>query len=379
MAGFFFYGPLRHAPMRSAVLGRHVDGTVGHIPDFITLCANESPEFAILKASPGCAQGIHVPHLTDEDIARLDYYQTGFGFHVDRLSIITADGNTCEAHVYLSRGNGMRASDILWDIDLWLNKWGAASVAAAEDFMSHYGECPPGNVRLRYSQLMTRAGARLRAEEPRPGTSNLRRNSNSDDVVRHRLSHPYNAYFAVEEHDLSYRCFDGSMGPVLNRAVFISGDASIVLPYDPVRDRVMVIEQFRPGPFARGDANPWLIEAIAGRVDGGETPEQAARREAMEEAGLELSALLPGPRYYPSPAAKAEYLYSFIGIADLPDDKAGVGGLAAEAEDIRSHVISFDSLMSLVSSGEVDNAPLLILAYFLQAQRPGLRLKMSPI
>ncbi|MCX8507662.1 MAG: NUDIX hydrolase, partial [Rhodobacteraceae bacterium] len=87
----------------------------------------------------------------------------------------------------------------------------------------------------------------------------------------------------------------------------------------------------------------------------------------------DLHRLLPGPRYYPSPGAKAEYLYSFIGIADLPDEKAGIGGLADEAEDIRSHIIPFARLMDLVGSGEVDNAPLLVLAYFLQVQRPLLR------
>jgi nudix-type nucleoside diphosphatase (YffH/AdpP family) len=192
-------------------------------------------------------------------------------------------------------------------------------------------------------------------------------------VATQAIRHPYAAYFAIEEHQLSFRRFDGSMSAVLDRAVFVSGDAAIVLPYDPVRDRVMVIEQFRAGPHVRGDANPWLIEAIAGRIDGGETPEEAARREAVEEAGLELQAIHAGPSYYPSPAAKAEYLYSFIGIADLPDAAAGLGGLEAEAEDIRSHVISFDHLMALVASGEVDNAPLLILAYWLQSKRAELR------
>ncbi len=373
MAGFFFYGSLCHAPLRHAVLGRQVEGTAAVLPDYVIFGAAENPAFSVLVAGQGTAPGIYVSHLTDQDIARLDFYQTAFGYRANALRVFTTDGRPCAAHVYLSHPSDWPAGDLPWDIDAWCQTWGAISVAAAEDFMRHYGQIAPGDVRRRYGQMLTRAGARIRAAQLRPGTSNLRRKFDPEDVVSHRLTHPYTAYFAVEEHDLSYRRFDGSMGPVLNRAVFISGDAAIVLPYDPVRDRVMVIEQFRPGPYARGDANPWLIEAVAGRIDGGETPEDAARREAHEEAGLDLQTLLPGPRYYPSPAAKAEYLYSFIGLTDLPDDKAGVGGLESEAEDIRSHVISFDRLMALVASGEVDNAPLLLLAYFLQALRPSLR------
>lgn len=378
MTGFFFYGTLRHAPLRRAILGRHVKGSPAQLQGYSVVGASESPVLAVLLAGSGSVAGDYVPALTDEEMARLDYYQTGFGFHSDTLEILIADGRTITAHVYLLRQDGVQPTDTSWDIDVWRERWAAISVAATEDYMSHFGECASANVRRRFGQMLTRAGARMRAEGLRAGTCAVRRRSSPEDVIRQQLSHPYSAYFAVEEHDLSYRRFDGSMGPRLNRAVFISGDASIVLPYDPVRDRVMVIEQFRAGPYARGDANPWLLEAVAGRIDGGETPEEAARREAVEEAGLHLKTLLPGPRYYPSPAAKAEYLYSFIGIADLSDDKAGVGGLEAEAEDIRSHIIPFDRLMELVASGEVDNAPLLVLAYFLQALRPSLREKISP-
>ena len=163
------------------------------------------------------------------------------------------------------------------------------------------------------------------------------------------------------------------MSQPVTREAFVSGDASVVLPYDPVRDRVLLIEQFRFGPFARGDTQAWSVEAIAGRIDGGETPEIAARREAREEAGLELHRLIPGPSYYPSPASKTEYLYSFIGLADLPDGITGIHGVATEAEDIRSHLVSFDRLMDLVDSGEIDNAPLVLIALWLARQRDGLR------
>jgi nudix-type nucleoside diphosphatase (YffH/AdpP family) len=153
----------------------------------------------------------------------------------------------------------------------------------------------------------------------------------------------------------------------------VSGDAVTVLPYDPKRDLVLVVEQIRAGPFARGDRQSWQIEAIAGRVDPFETPEQAARREAVEEAGLTLTEVIPVAQYYPSPGAKTEFLYSYVALTHLPDGCAGVFGLAEEAEDIRGHLISFDRLMALVASGEIANAPLILTALWLQRERARLR------
>ena len=129
------------------------------------------------------------------------------------------------------------------------------------------------------------------------------------------------------------------------------------------------MEQFRAGPLARGDAQPWSLEAIAGRIDAGETPEEAARREALEEAGLTLGPLRQIAAYYPSPGAVNEYLYSFVAQCDLPDGIAGIHGLASESEDIRGHLISLDHLMALVRSGEVNTAPLILTALWL-AQNP---------
>jgi ADP-ribose pyrophosphatase len=132
--------------------------------------------------------------------------------------------------------------------------------------------------------------------------------------------------------DLSHRRFDGGMSPLITREIFISGDAVTVLPYDPVRDRVLLIEQFRTGALGRGDPLPWQLEAIAGRIDPGEAPEDAARREAVEEAGLMLGRLEPVAEYYPSPGAMTEYIYSYVALCDLPDGVAGVeadpGGVA---------------------------------------------------
>ncbi len=212
---------------------------------------------------------------------------------------------------------------------------------------------------------------RARAGQAMPST--LRRQPAMDDIAVVARSEPYARFFAVEEQDLRFRRFDGEMSATVSRAAFVSGDAVTVLPYDPVRDRVLLVEQFRFAPHARGDANPWQLEAIAGRIDPGETPEAAAIREGQEEAGLRLDRLLPIAGYYPSPGAFTEYLYTYLAIVDLPDSAAGVFGLASEAEDIRAHLVGFDRLMALCASGEIDNAPLLLSALWLSRERPVLR------
>jgi nudix-type nucleoside diphosphatase (YffH/AdpP family) len=180
-------------------------------------------------------------------------------------------------------------------------------------------------------------------------------------------------YFQVEEHEVRFAQFTGGMSQEVKRACFVMGDAVTVLPYDPARDRVLVVEQFRYGPYVRGDLRPWSLEPIAGRIDPGEAPEAAVRREAREEAGLEIGALHHVAAYYPSPGAITEYLHSYVGLTDLPDEVAGVGGLEEEAEDIRAQVLSFKALMALLASGEAQNGPLILTALWLQANRAGLR------
>jgi nudix-type nucleoside diphosphatase (YffH/AdpP family) len=247
----------------------------------------------------------------------------------------------------------------------------AELAATAQDVMALYGLRSAETVRARLPMMNLRGAARMRAAEAAPETLRAARAPADVQVAARR--EPYARFFAVEEYDLAFRQFDGGLGPVVTRAVFVSGDAVTVLPYDPLRDRVLVVEQFRSGPFGRGDANPWQLEAIAGRIDAGETAEEAARREAVEEAGLTLGALEKVAEYYPTPGICAEFLYSYVAICELPDGSAGVFGVEGEAEDIRGHLIGFSDLMALVASGEVGNAPLILTALWLQRERGRLR------
>ncbi|MCU0904317.1 MAG: NUDIX domain-containing protein [Tabrizicola sp.] len=245
----------------------------------------------------------------------------------------------------------------------------AEALALAELVMQAQGRLSAKTVADRLPSLRVEAASRARAAlAPRRG---LRQGSGEVTV---ETTEPLHAgFFATTGYALHHRRFDGSPSPRLVREVFVVGDAVTVLPYDPLRDRVLLIEQFRMGPFGRGDPMPWQLEAIAGRIDPGETPEDAARREAVEEAGLVLGALEKVAEYYPTPGAVAEYLYSYVALCDLPDGVAGVFGAAEEAEDIKGHLVSFDRLVEVMTAGEIGNAPLLLTVLWLQRERARLR------
>jgi len=172
---------------------------------------------------------------------------------------------------------------------------------------------------------------------------------------------------------VTHQQFDGTRSHVLVREAFFGVDAAIVLPYDPVRDRVLLVEQARMGPAARRDPNPWMLEPIAGIVDARETPEDAALREAKEEAGLDVRHLEPAGHYYPSPGASTDHFYTYVGLCDLPMGASYLGGLPNEAEDLRLHPLSFEDAMALANTGEIETGPTLHLLYWLAFHRDRLR------
>ncbi|MFT4149659.1 MAG: NUDIX domain-containing protein [Paracoccaceae bacterium] len=370
MADYFFYGTLCHPPQLTTLLGHPAAVEPASLPGHSVWWAEGQPFPFIRPDAGGRAEGHLARGLSEADAARLDFYEGGLGY---RLETLTVQGPTgpVPAKVWLPPPD-VWAQGPEWNLADWVRDWFAIANATLADVVAAQGTRPAAEVLRRYPQMLVRGASRVRAmSETAPAT--LRRDAGPDDVRRVALHQPYAHFFAAEEYDLSHRRFDGTMSRVINRAAFVMADAVTVLPYDPVRDRVLLIEQFRAGPLARGDRNPWQIEAVAGRIDAGETPEAAARREAAEEAGLQLGALLHVRNYYPSPGAVTEFLYSYVALTDLPDGVAGVFGVADEAEDIRGHLVPFARMMDLIASGEIANAPLILTALWLQRERPRLR------
>lgn len=366
MTDLFVYGTLRHIPLLEIVLGRpasQIDLTVAHLADHAAMAAVEGP-FPLIMVQNGQFQaGLVLNNLGDHDLERLNFYEGGFDYTLERK--ITSDGHGVD--VYFPPLSGVTANG-LWDLARWENEWAPLTCIAANEVMSFYGQRSAQDIVQMFSMIRSRAAANLNARSTKHGQGTL-----SGRVEVAKKTREYTDFFALDSYELSHERFDGTMTENLSRAVFVGTDAAILLPYDPKRDRVLLVEQMRMGPLGRGDTNLWQFEPIAGRVDAGETPAQCAIREAQEEVGLEITTLEPVCEAYASPGCTTEFFFQYVGLTDLPDDIVGISGLETENEDIRTHLLSFDALMALVQSQQAANVPLVTLAYWLAFHRPRLR------
>ncbi|HEY1844202.1 MAG TPA: ADP-ribose diphosphatase [Buttiauxella sp.] len=181
----------------------------------------------------------------------------------------------------------------------------------------------------------------------------------------------YRGFFSIELYRFRHRLFNGEMSGEVRREIFERGHAAVLLPYDPVRDEVVLIEQIRI-PAYETSQTPWLLEMIAGMIEAGESAEEVARREAMEEAGLKVGRTKPVLSYLASPGGTSERSSIFVGEVDASSAE-GVHGLADENEDIRVHVVSREEAYQMVEEGVIDNAASVIALQWLQLHYEKLR------
>jgi nudix-type nucleoside diphosphatase (YffH/AdpP family) len=371
LSDLFFYGTLRHLPLLELVLGHAPEVEPAQLPDHAVLWA-AGQAFPMIVAQPGArAEGLLLRGVSDADRAALDYYEGGFAYELRPVTVETGAGS-CAAEVFFPVSEDRWKPGAPWSLDDWLDRWGGVTMRAAQEVMDRRGAYPAREVAGMLPFFRARAWARDIAAEGAPQT--LRRASGIEDVDYQGLhGRPYRGFFRIDPFRLRYRRFDGEWSAPLERECFIAFDVALVLPYDPVLDKVLLIEQMRFGPIHRGDPAPWVLEAVAGVIDAGESPEEAARRETVEEAGLEVHALLPACKGYASPGYTTEFYHAFVGLCDLSGRDKGVGGLDEEHEDIRSHVVTFDHAMELIATGEINALPLAMLINWVAARRADLR------
>lgn len=197
-----------------------------------------------------------------------------------------------------------------------------------------------------------------------------------DDVELLNAKNVYRGYARVEEYTLRHHHYDGSWSAPVTRELFKSGDAVVVLPYDPVNDTVVLIEQFRISAYDRG-ITPWLVECIAGRIDKDESPEDVAIRETKEEAGCEINNLIKIGEMFASPGIFAEYLTVFCAQTDSTSVQ-GFHGLDDEQEDIRAIVLDFQKALTAMEAGRFVTAPIFLCLNWLARNREILKEKWIP-
>ena len=181
----------------------------------------------------------------------------------------------------------------------------------------------------------------------------------------------YSGFFSMELYRFRHRLFNGEMSGEIKREIFERGHAAVLLPFDPVRDEVVLVEQVRIAAYDTSET-PWLLEMVAGMIEEGESVEDVARREALEEAGLAIGRTKPVLSYLASPGGTTERSSIMVGEVDATTAK-GIHGLADENEDIRVHVVSREQAYQWVEEGLIDNAASVIALQWLQLHHQNLR------
>ncbi|WP_394248840.1 ADP-ribose diphosphatase [Vibrio profundi] len=194
-------------------------------------------------------------------------------------------------------------------------------------------------------------------------SDNSRRDFTPEDVEIISKKTLFSGFFKMVKYRFKHRRFEGGWSQPVEREMFERGHAAALLPYDPVRDEVVIIEQIRVGALEH--EQPWQLEIVAGIIDTDETAEQVVRREALEEAGIEVGKVVPITSYYPSSGGCSEKLDVFAGCVDA-SKAGGVHGLDYEDEDIRVQVMTREHAYQLVKDGKFENGATIIALQWLE-------------
>lgn len=182
------------------------------------------------------------------------------------------------------------------------------------------------------------------------------------DVTISAIETKYHGFFKMNEYRLNHKLFSGDQSDTFTREIFERGDAVVVMLYDPKKDALLLLEQFRPGVL-RVNETPWMLEFVAGMFNEKESQIDVAVREAKEEANIELKAesIKLIMKYFSSPGGTSECIHLYWSTFDSSKVLSGsVYGLAHENEDILLHVVSRNEALALLTKGKISNAATII-------------------
>lgn len=181
----------------------------------------------------------------------------------------------------------------------------------------------------------------------------------------------FDSFLKINRYRLRHELFQGGESRELVRERMEGLQAASVLLYDPRRDQVVLVEQFRIGALERPD-HPWVVETVGGYIGAGEKPDAVARREALEEADCAIEALEPICEFMVSPGISVDRIFLFCGQVDA-SQAGGVHGLEEEGEDIRVLVMGAEQAIAELQGGRMNSTSVIIALQWLALHRQALR------
>ena len=195
---------------------------------------------------------------------------------------------------------------------------------------------------------------------------------NDEQVQVQERSTPHRGFMRLNVYRLRHHDFNGGWSVYLSREVLERGNAVAVLPYDPDRDEVVLIEQFRIGAYTATEASAWQIEIVAGMIETHHLPEETAHRETEEETGLAIYELVPVHHYLSSPGCTSESIRMYCGRVDAAG-AGGLSGVAHEGEYIRVFAVSSEEAFAMLDAGRIENGMTIIALQWLKLNRERLQ------
>lgn len=176
----------------------------------------------------------------------------------------------------------------------------------------------------------------------------------------------FSGFYALDDATVRYELPTGQWSGPERRLTVERGDAACVLVYNRDIDRLVLVKQFRY-PMVRHQKG-WFLEIAAGKVDEGESPEEAARRELREELGYEADEIIPIGSFSSSCGGSSEMNFVYfaeVGHANRVEEGGGI-----EEEGIFRIELSPAEAISMLDRGEIqDGKAVVALHWFARFKR----------
>ena len=168
----------------------------------------------------------------------------------------------------------------------------------------------------------------------------------------------YSGFFSLNKYEFIHQKHDGNWTGKVEREIFGGAHVATLLPFDPIKKEIILIQQFRAGVLSRYDEE-YLYEIVAGIIDNNEKPEDTAKRECLEETGCKVKKILPIQNYFPAPGSSESYYHLFLGEIDSFEGER-IRGLEKENENILVKAFKIEQVRKLLKDKKILNGLTLI-------------------